>query len=1111
MMHEKNSRREDLVNAILQTVVQNNSGEGMEAVRFRPSQKFFIGVLSPVRSGNTIEKEKVMTKMSPMSIGMEILVKKNADENATIKIKTSGTFYYRAFPSFEDQSAYASSIPIGSQATLPFAELFRKKGFDNSVTFNIKNLIAETILSEKIVSFSEQCESLWEEAKSQPDFFAPRKGRRDWSSIRMPPDAVSSLDAYQNFIDLEKISVGCPWGYDMIIKTFEIPDGYKISVMLANKMPIITDRILSKCIENSIFESKINIQVTGTELSSYALDYLEKNYKHDRNVSASTNNCSFIRKSATEIETNHVPLFVQKRKVARQMGNLGFDKLCSNPVPVLEDLGKMLEKNKVEFESRYKDSIKNEEEKAEFSKDVNLINSEIERFYEGVSLLKEDKLAMRSFLLMNKTFQKASKFDSWRPFQLVFITSILPDIVAEKFPNVKNKRDHVDVLYFPTGGGKTEAFLGLAVFQSFFDRITGKKYGVSALTKFPLRMLSLDQLNRIATIFFNAELIRRQESDINGNEFSPFSVGYFVGEGITPNKLVDYDELERRYKNKVEEYAQDPEMLEKFHIIASCPICQSPVNIVADPERIRILHVCSNKDCIGELPVYISDDEIYRYLPTFIVGTLDKMAAIGLQINFRSILGAVKYACPNHGFSSSIQCMANKLCNEQLQRIEPHDSTPSLLIQDEMHLVRDFLGTFDSHYESLIDNIVKNLSTTKKSLKIVAATATLSEKTFKDHVEHLYLRPASRFPIALDVFTEEKDEIARLIVGIMPHGKTLINSMEGLMESISRYTQQLIVNEDLSKNEEMTKELRDFWTVVSYHNKKNDAYQLDRSVTTRINENLSRDQMKRLKAKPLTGDVDFKEIRSVMYKIQSESKYCDILDLIIATNIISHGIDIERLNLMTFMGMTPNNAEYIQALSRVGRKSSGLVFVVFNPTRERDRSYFKYFNKFHDLSDLLIESAPIQRWSKKALERTCPGIFSASLYSYFDFMMDDGKRAADKIGKINLLDGFLAALNKGYFSDRDLINFVADCYSNKLVETPKGFLDEVASNVSRHISTLVRSGQNNPREFLGNLFTPRPLTNLRDIEEGVEVALTAQSVSILRKGALLSDHMENRE
>jgi ATP-dependent helicase YprA (DUF1998 family) len=304
------------------------------------------------------------------------------------------------------------------------------------------------------------------------------------------------------------------------------------------------------------------------------------------------------------------------------------------------------------------------------------------------------------------------------------------------------------------------------------------------------------------------------------------------------------------------------------------------------------------------------------------------------------------------------------------------------MIQDELHLVRESLGCFASHYETFFDYLTTQLADNHQRIKIIGATATASN--YRAHVTQLYLREPIKFPANLELFTEGSEELARLTLGVMPNGKTAIFVMEQIIISLKSEIEKLskISLEEAGKLlltepvPSIRDELADFQTTLSYHIRKIDSEQLNRSVWSRINPSLVEDGYSEITRRNLTGDVTFDVVRKVMNKVEKGGGK-DGVGLLTATSLISHGVDIDKLNLMVFMGMPPSNAEYVQARSRVARKNSGLVVVVFIPGRERDHSYYRYFVKFHELSDLLIEPIPINRWAPLAVTRTSVGIFAA--------------------------------------------------------------------------------------------------------------------------------------
>ena len=293
------------------------------------------------------------------------------------------------------------------------------------------------------------------------------------------------------------------------------------------------------------------------------------------------------------------------------------------------------------------------------------------RFLHGIEILKSNQNAFESFKLMNKSFLlNSKKYKSWRLFQIVFIVSLIPDIVDKS-----QERETCELLHVMTGGGKSEAYFGIVVFSAFFDRLTGKKFGVTALTKFPLRMLSIQQLQRIANLFIWAEEVRLKEK--LGGE--PFSIAYFVGES---------DEFPRFNRKIVESIKKAKSKNETItgKIIDICPICEGNVILDVEPDSQVVVHKCS--DCDKVFRLLFSDDEIYRVIPTFIVCTVDKLAGVATNRRFKNLFGGKLDTCPNgHGFIPR-----NDICDYQIGPRErcgefghhvniPFNTNPTLIIQ----------------------------------------------------------------------------------------------------------------------------------------------------------------------------------------------------------------------------------------------------------------------------------------------------------------------------------------------------------------------------------------------------------------------------------------------
>lgn len=454
------------------------------------------------------------------------------------------------------------------------------------------------------------------------------------------------------------------------------------------------------------------------------------------------------------------------------------------------------------------------------------------------------------------------------------------------------------------------------------------------------------------------------------------------------------------------EYARYREMnqaqRDEHRVLDVCPFCgKQSVHIRADEYLSRLVHFCDNPECQsgGDLPLYIVDSEIYRYLPSAIISTVDKLAIVGCNANFRNILNGGEYKCPVHGYTSKKKCIERtcKLEVQGFETVDMYDPAPTLFIQDELHLIRESLGTYASHYESFLKYYIRNISKSKRDVKIIGATATIS--SYREQVYHLYGRNPIRFPcespfIEKNFYAEvDKEDLQRQILGYAPYGKAIVNSvvysLKYMREAVFEYykdPQKIldIPNIGISTKEEALELLKDYWIFLEYNNVKRDGNNVDGAIKTPVNEELSSDGIIPFKTRAMTGDESFQDVREVLAEVENNSDVYGGVNLITATSMISHGVDADRFNVMFFYGIPGNMAEYIQAYSRTGRKHTSIVIDLIRPMRETDQSYLKNFTSMHKYKDLLVEPVPINRWASKAVENTLPGIFTGLLLTCYD-------------------------------------------------------------------------------------------------------------------------------
>jgi hypothetical protein len=213
---------------------------------------------------------------------------------------------------------------------------------------------------------------------------------------------------------------------------------------------------------------------------------------------------------------------------------------------------------------------------------------------------------------------------TWRPFQMGFILLNVQGIADEASAD----RRLIDLLWFPTGGGKTEAYLGLSAFALGLRRLRGDRHGmhagagVSIIMRYTLRLLTVQQFQRAAALICACEFARGNEPQKWGNE--PFRIGVWVGRGTTPNTFADSQKALEDIADGRRPRAGSPVQL------VACPRCGTAlVGEKGVPEKNtyqldrtaqRTLIWCCNADCDFSaassdnqgIPVVVVDDEIYR-------------------------------------------------------------------------------------------------------------------------------------------------------------------------------------------------------------------------------------------------------------------------------------------------------------------------------------------------------------------------------------------------------------------------------------------------------------------------------------------------------------------
>ncbi len=948
-------------------------------------------------------------------------------------------------------------------------------------------------------------------ALSDPERVRTRGSVND--KVRVPDDALSSEETFASFCSGLRTDVipNWKWNVDTEVRTdLSSATSPDIAVFFAftNISPIDQQ---SPNIEGFFFATQSLFAFHDGNVLPFELELVPRSFRYDRELWGRGFNCSVTRANSLNVfETTNTPVYKQQRYSTRETPAAPFAELTQDPVPVLETILTAMQADLNTWttqEQIYQQNIPAWATKyaSEFADDRQRYEAEIERFERGLELIRTDTDALLAFQLTNETFRRGSK-SSWRLFQIVFLVTQISGIAALGSSSGSDPSDRsvVDIIYFPTGGGKTEAYLGVIVFHCFFDRLRGKAAGVTAWTRFPLRLLTLQQTQRVADVIGIAELVRRDQTDtrLKGANVAGFAVGYLAGQEATPNELNPPRPGQMPEPNWSR--ASDSVARQQWKKVVACPSCRTKtVQVVFDADRVRIHHQCSNEACAfpnGIIPVYVVDNDIYRYLPSVIVGTIDKLAGVGNQRKFSLILGQVDGRCPKHGYYKGVCCQ--KDCQETLRPGTPAGlSGPTLFVQDELHLLKEGLGTFDSHYETFVQELLRVGGLTLP-LKVIASSATI--EAFERQVEHLYGRTrqeARIFPglgatLQRSFYAETFDYPQRLFVGVIPHNKTIFNAVLELIqyyhEAVQKL-QRLPIGSTSPFDGELTPgtanwlALIDYYTTsLNYFISTRDLNSLRTDLQSAVNPEMEQAGFDPLIFAELTGGTSTDNVTTILEKLETSLPLAGTAPTtVLATNMVSHGVDVDRFNTMIFYGMPRQNAEYIQASSRVGRSHVGIVFNCLHPARERDQSHYAYFNKYHAFLGQLVEPVAINRWSKLSIQYTLPGLFMGVLLQRLA-----NRPNVTKPNNYYMLDFIKREISAGQIRASDFIPFLEAAYRVQGVSGvgQDTFRNEIQLRVQQFLDQILYAGNNQP--FVSNALKPfEPMRSLREVDEQIEIEL----------------------
>lgn len=783
-------------------------------------------------------------------------------------------------------------------------------------------------------------------------------------------------DGYQSFSKLENRA-----RVDILWRRFA--DGWIVTVSLCNATVIPGNQtgrgFVRERAANTLFEARLRCVIDAGQVGVYPrvdrslLDdeeqEIELQYAH-RQIYAVGHGCAADWEvkdgRVIELRSETVPT-VERPQMTADTGTAGgpvlslarlasIDKHCTELVPELhkfiEGYANWVNKQRGEIPGLPSD------DRTTANSMVKRMSIAVSRMRAGLSLLRQNAQARLAFALANRAMldqmrqhdrqlgkvRDDSKY-RWRPFQLAFLLTTLESTENED----SDFRDTVDLIWFPTGGGKTEAYLGLIAFLITLRRLRYSDMGggTAVVMRYTLRLLTRDQFIRATRLIFALELIRRARDDLGS---APITIGMWVGDAISPNSFPNAAQSVAEAREK----GRNPAL-----VLEHCPWCDQGFepNRNYDSTARRFHFLCRNTDCDfgastdGALPCNVVDEALYEEPPTMLVATVDKFARLAWEERANAFFGGVR-----------------------------HHRPPELIVQDELHLIASELGSVAGLYEAAIDTVLQLRGVYPK---YIASTATI--RMADQQVKRLYGRKTAVFPppglnrddsyFARTVPLEERP--GRIYVGYLA---PLLNRQQCLAPLAAAL---LLAPLKLFKNEQDERELLDaWWTLVVYHGSlkgvgnSHTAFASDVRDFMQLLSGTASGRESEKARQPDRATPSIAQLTSSQTAAQNAETFARLslareddgcLDAVLATNMISVGLDVARLALMVVNGQPLTTAEYIQASSRVGRSEApGVVFANYYRDQARSLSHYESFRPYHEAFYRFVEPTSVTPYAYQA-------------------------------------------------------------------------------------------------------------------------------------------------
>lgn len=1139
--------KESLQDYLIKNVSNRLSGRSGEDFIGNVKTNIFAGVLLPRLPliENTDNPKKTSDKSS---LGLDFKsVPSDSKKDIELSISVKFSIYYSVFPTWDiiSRESINSEESNGNELIIPV--LYRRHEIETK-KFNI---VINLEKNKMIIDLSDYIKEAKNTINTDEDKWVHLGDPKDRKREVKTNIIINNRQAYEDLLGSikqnNKINQLPDWKASILVelsRDINNPDLFRTKIFLSNETELSFDKKEDFSLnEPTIFDANITTEVKYGKIIPFKFLLAEQNYRTKPVMVAKGINCVVNKSEKKEkLTTETIPVYDQPLYRTRDDLNISFKSLdISDPKTELNRIIKSMDVFINDWQNYLNGPAKailSESEIASCRSDLDLFVKERTSFILGLECLEKDKKLLKAFRLMNKAFyhlgqKSGGKMHSWRLFQICYIVSLLPSLMARELNSIKKDDSFekkvmesfskVSILWFPTGGGKTEAYLGLIATSLLYDRMRGKTRGVNTWMRFPLRMLSLQQLERLSKVIAELNILRSKIPEIETGD--PFSVGFYVGNNVTPNRIS---------KDDKDYFNNDDSIGSKYLQIRKCPYCDSSVKIKFNTYNWRLIHHCTNEKCFsntskslkhlkGSLPLFIVDNEIYRYLPSVLVGTVDKLAIAGFNDAFSNIIKGSDQKCDIHGYTNYDTCLEtyNAGCkNNKVSSLEKLDSIKdpglSLLLQDELHLLKSELGTFNGHYEGFLQYVGDK---TYMSPKVIAATATI--EAYEKHAFHLYLKNSVRFPVPSwsigESFyaTSKPYKVRRKYVGILCHTKSVDQAASRLLHlyqmAIVKLKNNLtkvrkILNDDSLSETDINNILYLYDLSLAYVNKKvTGSILIDRLESSNIE--FLKDGYKKLEFDFLHGDRYSEDIGNCLDRIESEKADTPDgirLNVVVATSLISHGVDLERINMMTVCGMPSHYAEYVQSSSRAGRSHPGTIFSCFLSKDPRECSQYEMFYPMHENIDALIEPVAIHRFATFAPEKTIPGLLSALFMNDIsrELYKQNISRSLRHVPTLKVALGLQTDGSKGTTNGCIKIEelklaieqIIGTDTTNKMVTSAEveNIHQRIDELVERFVGEIGRSMERNLIDVL------KPMTSFRDVDKGLEFS-SPSSCSLVSK------------